>query len=112
MKHRLASMSIALALVVGLLVIGRSTALAGSFKVYNQGNGTVYHLYVSRHSDSNVGPDVLGDYTIPPGTVDTLTFPPGSFDTCYWDIIAVYTDAHIEHVWNEDLCSYNLVLSY
>jgi hypothetical protein len=105
-------MCLTLALTIGLLTTATAAASAASFLLVNQGDHTVYHLYVSRHSTGDWGPDILGEDVLSPGYQTTISFPDDSFDTCYWDIGVVYEDGHTATDMDEDLCSTGTVYSH
>ncbi|MGH7736277.1 MAG: hypothetical protein ACREMP_00145 [Candidatus Tyrphobacter sp.] len=87
-----------------------------TFAVVNQGSHTVYSINVSPHSNSNWGPDLLGDYTLSPGNhVQPLSFYYGAnpyYPSADQDVRVTYTDGY---VWTDDgvdICSQYVVLNY
>lgn len=102
-------------LLTGVFAAGATAAAsAASFQLVNNGEHTVYHVYVSRASSQTWEyPDVLGADVLSPGYQTTVSFPEGTFNTCYWDIAVVYSDHHTIYDHNEDLCTYDkLTVSY
>ena len=111
MRQRFASIGVAFALTIGLLVAGTAAAQAESFILRNNGDTTIYHAYVSRASSSVWGSDILGQDVLSPGYQTTVSWPGSSFDTCYWDVAVVYSDGHTDYDWDVNFCNIGTVTS-
>jgi hypothetical protein len=110
MKNRLMAAAFAIVFALVTVVSGRMTASADqSFRLVNDSDTGIYHLYVSRHYDDHWGDDVLGRDVLPSGYFTNIVFPEGTFDTCYWDIMAVFDDGTTGKDIDVNLCEYNIV---
>lgn len=81
----------AAAAAAAFLAFGGSAAIAQtgdpSFNLVNRSNRTIFEAYASPSSDSNWGPDRLGQNVVPAGRSFVIRLPQGE---CIYDVRVVY----------------------
>ena len=85
-------LSVAAALLVGLLAQQGSSQSKANFWFLNNTGKTVQNFYVSPHSQQAWGSDVLGRATLPEGTGTAIIFPAGVHHICIEDFKLVFAD--------------------
>jgi hypothetical protein len=103
------------AIIAGAVVTTSVTptlaAEAPQFRVYNSGYHTIEALNVSPHGYNHWGADLLGEDYLESGYFDR---PLSGYNlpSCYQDVRAVYTNGHVEYMWDVDVCDYNVRFYY
>ena len=85
--RRLAIAAVALAAATGLAPAAMAQTGDPSFNLVNRGSRVIYEAYASPSSDSNWGPDRLGQNVIPAGRSFVIRLPQGE---CIYDVRIVY----------------------
>ncbi len=85
--RRLAIAAVALAAATGFAPAAMAQTGDPSFNLANRSNRVIYEAYASPSSDSNWGPDRLGQNVIPAGRSFVIRLPQGE---CIYDVRVVY----------------------
>ena len=85
--RRLAIAAVALAAATGLAPAAMAQTGDPSFNLVNRSSRVIYEAYASPSSDSNWGPDRLGQNVIPAGRSFVIRLPQGE---CIYDVRVVY----------------------
>lgn len=85
--RRLAIAAAAIAAITGLAPAAMAQTGDPSFNLINRSNRVIYEAYASPSSDSNWGPDRLGQNVIPAGRNFVVRLPQGE---CIYDVRVVY----------------------
>lgn len=88
------------------------SAADADFKMINRTGYQIDEIYVSPHSSSKWGPDVLGKQSLGDSEFANITFPRNN-DVCVFDIKVKYHDDDSTAEWSKiDLCSYSKITLY
>jgi len=89
-------------IILALVLLSSTAALADKFRVGNSGGHTIVSLWVSPSGDRYWGEDLLGDDYLQPGYY-VSAYVPG----CYADIRILYDNSQVQTRYGFDTCNYN-----
>lgn len=94
-------------LIAGLLIFGTTSSRSSdqrNFWLLNNTGYTVHGVYVSAHTSTTWGSDVLGDATLAHG-MGTVIYFYGARSTCVYDFRIVYSDGSTQdYLQGRNLC--------
>lgn len=98
------------ALAAACLVLVSLSAMASDadFRLKNKTGYQIDEVYVSRHSSSSWGKDIMGSDALDDGESVKITFPHGG-SACKFDIKVRYHDGDTAEWDNVDLCEYETI---
>jgi hypothetical protein len=87
---------------VGQAAVPQAASRDPSFRLGNAGGRTIREAYVSASTDSNWGPDRLGQYVIGPGQAFVIRLPNGQ---CVNDVRVVFMDGQAQERRQVNTCA-------
>ena len=87
---------------------GIASASDADFTLRNKTGFQIDEVYVSRHSSSNWGRDIMGQDALDDGDSKKITFPHNS-SACIFDIRVKYNDGDTAEWGSIDLCKYEKI---
>lgn len=97
------------AAALALGISGAAQASDADFKLTNKTGYQIDSVWVSHHSSSDWGDDIMGRDSLADGEFANITFPHGG-NACHFDIKVKYHDDGSTAEWSDvDLCQYEAI---